>query len=89
MAKTVTWNYQGIDNTTGQSVSGAVQANTAEEAADNASAEGVTPISVSRASTAGTWLTSDMRVRASKREVAMFIRGYSTAASSTCARRTL
>ena len=82
MAKTVTWNYQGIDNTTGQSVSGAVQANTAEEAADNASAEGVTPISVSRASTAGTWLTSDMRVRASKREVAMFIRGYSTAASS-------
>lgn len=82
MADTRTWSYQGIDNITAQPVSGTVEAATEEEALDNATAEGITPISVSRSSTTGSWFTSDVRVRASKRDVALFVRGYSTAMSS-------
>ena len=81
-SETKLWNYRGIDSTTAQPVTGKIRASTEEDALNNASADGVIPISVSRATNTGNWLTGEVRRKASKRDIALFLRGYSTASAS-------
>ena len=82
MAKTQLWKYQGVDSATGQSVSGKVQALSEEDAMDAVTSAGAVPISVKRSTHMLSFLTKEFNRKPRKRDVAMFIRGYSTAASS-------
>lgn len=76
------WTYRGIDTVTAETVSGTVSAATEAEALDAASKEGVVPLSVRRDTAMAAWLTTDTRKTAKRRDIAIFIRGYTTAASS-------
>ena len=80
--KSKTWSYQGVDSLTAKSVSGKVQANGEEEALEAVTANGVIPLNVSPVSSTNSLLSREMHLKPKSREVALFIRGYSTAASS-------
>ena len=82
MSERSDWTYRGIDTLTAQTVSGTVQAATEAEALDAAAKDGVVPLSAKRDKPMATWLTTDTRKKAGRRDIAIFIRGYTTASSS-------
>ena len=84
MADRQTWTYKGIDRVTAKNVSGTVQASSEAEAIDAATREGVVPLSVKRTAATNTksQSASGAGKRARSRDVNLFIRGYTTAASS-------
>ena len=84
MADRQTWAYKGIDKVTAKNVTGTVQASSEADAIDAATREGVVPLSVRRTAATNTKTRSAPGTgrRAKNRDVNLFIRGYTTAASS-------
>ena len=76
-----TWTYRGLDNITAKAVTGAVQASSEAEALDAVAKDGVVPLSVRRSATKSK-SSSGKGKRARQRDVTLFIRSYTTAASS-------
>lgn len=81
MAEARTWDYQGVDTITGKKTKGRLQAIGEEEVNEILDRENVVPLKISQVSNTQSWLTTSIN-RVSRRDVALFIRGYSTAASS-------
>lgn len=82
MDKIQTWNYKGINGITGKPAKGRIQASSKDDAIKLLSDESVVPLNVTRVSSAHNWLTEERYSKARPRDVALFIRGFSTAISS-------
>lgn len=82
MADLKTWDYQGVDSFTGKTTKGRVQAIDEESAFEIINKKDVVPTHVTRISNTQKWLTSDRHSKPSRRDIALFIRGYSTASAS-------
>ena len=82
MGKIQTWNYKGLNSITGKSTKGRIQAPSKDQAIEILSDKDVVPLNVTRVSSAHNWLTEERYSKASHRDVALFIRGFSTAMSS-------